>query len=324
MQSRLESLLRLDILGVRSAATTEHDSRELKLLKLLPDEVGLLVFSFLPWEDLITCHSVSRRWRALANDFSLWRTLCRDKNLAWRSGVPSRPAADPYPGFDDSEDEGMGDEDEDDTVERMLLDDSGVSSMAIDATASSQSVKAWLSSIPRSQSSRTSHVQSRMRHLNASSTLLPDYKLLYATHIRLRNRFMSGQYTRSTLQTRGSPNGHTNTIYCLQLYTYPDGLQVLFTGSKDRTIREWDLSNCTVRRVMAGKHQGSVLTVCAHNGLLASGGSDRSVVIWNLATGQPVHSIHDHQDSVLCVRFNDKRLVSCSKGTCATYVKSHR
>lgn len=143
----------------------------------------------------------------------------------------------------------------------------------------------------------------------------PNYKLLHQTHVRLRNRFGAAQYTLSNLQTRGAPNGHTNTIYCLQLYTYPaTGKQVLFTGSKDRTIREWDLQSGAVIRILENAHESSVLSICVARGLLASASSDRRVVVWDLARSQVIKVIRDHEDSVLCVRFDEKRLVSCSKG----------
>ena len=160
--------------------------------------------------------------------------------------------------------------------------------------------------------------------LSSSSQLSKfDYKLLFRTHVQLEGRFRQQKYTLRTLQSRGSPNGHTNTIYCLQLYTYPDtNRQVLFTGSRDRTIREWDISTGTVIRVLKGRHDGSVLSICARNGLLASGGSDGKVVIWDLQNGHPLWILRDHVDSVLCVRFDDVRLVTCSKGMYKSNVHS--
>ncbi|KIP07795.1 hypothetical protein PHLGIDRAFT_105153 [Phlebiopsis gigantea 11061_1 CR5-6] len=309
IQARLVPLLRLDVLG------------------LLPDEVALQVLSHLPWRALINCFGVCRRWRALASDASLWRALCQGRKWEWRKGMPSRAGAEHYSVSGDSDDEGMGDEEEDDVVEQMLLDDSGFTSMAVtrEATQASTShshiIKAW-------HTQGRHHMRTRLpiptifRHPYSPSLLKPDYKHLFATHIRLRNRFLSASYSLSTLQTRGATNGHSNTIYCLQLYTYPDtGVQVLFTGSKDTSIREWDMATGTVRRVIQGVHGGSVLSICAFNGLLASGGSDRTVVVWDLATGQPVRVIRDHEDSVLCVRFNEHRLVSCSKDrTLRTYL----
>lgn len=143
----------------------------------------------------------------------------------------------------------------------------------------------------------------------------PNYKLLHLTRTRLQHRFLSGSYRLSSLQSRGTPGSHINTIYCLQLYTYPGtGNQVLFTGSKDRTIKEWDLSTGAVLRTIEGIHEGSVLSICVHGDYLVSAGSDSNVVVWDLVQGRVVKVIDDHEDSVLCVRFDNVRLVSCSKG----------
>ena len=144
----------------------------------------------------------------------------------------------------------------------------------------------------------------------------PNYKLLHQTHILLRNRLLHNSFRFSTLQMRGTPNSHTSIIYCLQLYTYPeDGRQTLFTGSKDCTIREWNLATGNVERVFEGVHTNSVLSLCAQGNYIASGGSDWRVCVWNIKDGRLLRTINDHQDSVLCVRFNEKHLVSCSKGS---------
>ena len=156
------------------------------------------------------------------------------------------------------------------------------------------------------------------------SSFLPNYKLLHQTHTRLYTRFLYSSYRLSTLQARpggrpneqGTTNLHTSTIYCLQLYTDPrTGVQTLFTGSKDKTIREWDLQTSQFIKVVHSVHLGSVLSLAAHDGLICSAGSDSRVCLWDLAENAPLSVIHDHTDSVLAVRFDEKRLVSCSKGT---------
>ncbi|KAI0784404.1 WD40-repeat-containing domain protein [Abortiporus biennis] len=347
----------------RSSLAIIHQSivplLQLDIVGLLPDEVALLVYSFLPWQSLLTCSLVSRRWHTLTNDPSLWRRLCSERKWEWRSPPKLHGYPSPSPGLSiDSDDEGMGDDEleEDDVVEQMLQEDSGFSSMImrpsylfstlhssyLAASSSRQTTQQhydfpfhsqylhpyepWSGS--SSSSSRTA--TTRVRH-SAPSVLpslfpyappKPDYKLLFQTHIRLQNRIRTSSYNLSSLQTRGAPNSHTNTIYCLQLYTYPDtGVQVLFTGSKDRTVREWDLATGAVTRVIEGVHESSVLSICVFNGLLATGGSDRRVVIFDLKRNGVVHVIMDHVDSVLCVRFDEKRLVSCSKDrTVRTYL----
>lgn len=150
--------------------------------------------------------------------------------------------------------------------------------------------------------------------LPAVSPPRPNYKLLHQTRILLKNRLVHGSFRFSTLQTRGTPNAHTSIIYCLQLYTYAeDGRQVLFTGSKDRTVREWNLATGSVERVFVGAHNGSILSLCVYGDYLATAGSDFCVCLWDLRDGSLVQTISDHHDSVLCVRFDAKHLVSCSK-----------
>ncbi|KAI0748645.1 WD40-repeat-containing domain protein [Daedaleopsis nitida] len=335
LQSRIAPLLKVDIVG--------H----------LPTEVALDVFSYLPYQSLLTCALVCKRWRALANDQSLWKTLCLERRWEWRmtpdafqfqSGTchgQQQQAA----GLD-SDDEGMGDEEDD----MMQVDDSGFVMeadediiMRSESPIPSTSPAATHLSVPthilcagvREHSPTSSRPKRPPRARHSSPAVLqaspaasrhpdmkPDYKLLHLTHVKLRNRFAAGSYTLSNLQTRGAPNGHTSTIYCAQLYTYPEtGTQVLFTGSKDRSIREWDLNKGSVIRVLEGVHESSVLSIYVHRGLLASASSDRRVVVWDLAKDQAMKTIRAHEDSVLCVRFDDKRLVSCSKDrTVRTYL----
>ncbi|THH28396.1 hypothetical protein EUX98_g5792 [Antrodiella citrinella] len=299
---------------------------QLDVVGLLPDEVALQVYSYLPWQSLVACSLVSRRWNFLVSDQLLWRRLCAEKKWEWRN-KPRLPSFDLQPHMEvDSDDEGMGDEeeadDDDDTIEDLLhdnmYDDSGFMSMFTDSSYASSSSHSGHVSLPPSVHSR--QLRNRMRHsapstLPSSRNLEPDYKLLFQTHIRLQARIRNGTYNLTYLQTRGSPqDGHTSTIYCLQMYTYPDtGQQVLFTGSKDKSIREWDLATGKMIRVFEGIHQGSVLSICVHNGWLASGGSDRRVIVWNLAEDELVKVLTDHEDSVLCVRFDDHRIVTCSK-----------
>ncbi|KAK0211243.1 WD40 repeat-like protein [Desarmillaria ectypa] len=327
IQRRLAPLLQFDVVGS------------------LPTEVSLQIFSHLSAETLLTCALVCRRWQILANDQSLWKNLCLSRGWKWRQ--PPRTHAFDTPksseAWQDSDDEGMGDSDEeadeDEVADSLMSDvetarvessmmhtvaelDSGFASMSSDgntflfeASASSRRESAH----PRAGGS--SSINSRhsappvLKTLGPSSFLKSDYKLLHQTHVRLHNRVLSPSYRLSALQTRGAPaNAHTNTIYCLQLYTYPStGVQVLFTGSRDKTVREWNLSTGLVERVVGEVHSSSVLSICVYNGLLASAGSDRRVVVWDLEKNELVKVISDHEDSVLCVRFDDERLVSCSK-----------
>ncbi|KAF8275166.1 quinon protein alcohol dehydrogenase-like superfamily, partial [Lactarius quietus] len=310
IQNRIVPLLQLDVVG------------------LLPSEVALHIFSYLPSKTLLHCGLVSRRWRTLADDYSLWKRLCAAKGWHWKN-PPSRPHLEYFntPSTQhDTDDEGMGDEELEMAPQSSspALDDSGFASFLEDlGNDSPHSLSGLPKPAVQSRSSGHSTGSDPQGQFVTPSTqhLRPNYKLLHLTCTRLHYRLLSGSYRLSTLQSRGTPGSHTNTIYCLQLYTYPGtGNQVLFTGSKDRTIKEWDLSTGAVLRTIAGVHEGSVLSICVYGGYLASAGSDGNVVLWDLVQDKMSKIMDDHEDSVLCVRFDDTRLVSCSKDrTVRTY-----
>lgn len=146
---------------------------------------------------------------------------------------------------------------------------------------------------------------------------IPNYKLLYRTHIILKNRLQQGLYRFSTLQRFGNhpPHSHNSTIYCVQLHNLSNR-QVVFSGSKDTRLLMWDLERGQVERIFSGPHTGSVLGICAlGDDIVVSGGGDARVVIWSITQETPFIVLNDHLDSVLSVRMDEHRLVSCSKGT---------
>jgi hypothetical protein len=317
---------------------------------------------------LLTCSLVSKRWHTLAADQVLWRRLCYVHGWEWRTDVA---APTPWDGFGDvdpadaivreerDEDEGMGDEEEDEdegsgegagdvvdftgddsvdwTSMPMSIDDieaQGLSHLLIPITSAALSSSSSTCITPMSRMTSQHGILPRSVHL------APDYKLLHQTHMLLHNRFCQGAYRRRTLPSADT-GGHSAAVYCLWLWTYPAGLdgrsaplQVLFTGSKDRTVREWDLRTDRVRRVVGELHDSSVLSLCVSSdfaksgdgedvqasepssaGFLVSGGSDRRVVVWDLGKDRLVKVLQDHLDSVLCVRVDSGRLVTCSKGS---------
>lgn len=193
-----------------------------------------------------------------------------------------------------------------------------------------------------------------------------NYKHLYLVNQIIRERFIKGDQRPRILEAavslkNGGLDGHREGVYCLQVVNRElsipfsnkqpasprrsvdgatqavsiEGREWVFSGSRDRTIRLWDLNTARVIKIYQSTqpdqgHTGSVLTLHAraHEGeggkgkgmRMISGGSDGKLVIWDVLTGAIEGEIKAHEDrqSVLSVRFDEKRIVSCSKGQHAT------
>ncbi|RMX74108.1 hypothetical protein D0869_12931 [Hortaea werneckii] len=113
--------------------------------------------------------------------------------------------------------------------------------------------------------------------------------------------------------------GHQECVYTLQHTS-----KHLVSGSRDRTIRKWDLRTQRLIGKPLEGHGASVLCLQfderPEEDIIISGGSDALVIIWQFSTGKIQHIMrhtaetpHPHSESVLNLRFDDRYLVTCSK-----------
>ncbi|KAL7420155.1 hypothetical protein Q5752_005121 [Cryptotrichosporon argae] len=110
------------------------------------------------------------------------------------------------------------------------------------------------------------------------------------------------------------------------------GRDWLLSAARDSTLRLWQLAcpQPRVVKVFFGGHESSVLChyvveLPLHQGkgkgvgksrmLAVSGGSDGLICVWDIegGDGRPEYSWRAHDDSVLFMRGDDERIVSCSK-----------
>lgn len=139
-----------------------------------------------------------------------------------------------------------------------------------------------------------------------------DWLYLYKHRRRLEQNWNEGQYTSFRLPSAEHPeDGHTECVYTIQYSG-----NYLVSGSRDQTIKIWDLEIQRCVRTLWGAHRSSVLCLQfdAEQDLIVSGGSDSLVVLWKFSTGEIIRNMTEaHTESVLNLRFDDRYLVTCSK-----------
>ncbi|PHH88744.1 hypothetical protein CDD83_7089 [Cordyceps sp. RAO-2017] len=141
-----------------------------------------------------------------------------------------------------------------------------------------------------------------------------NWKYLYNMRRRLESNWELGKFTTFQLPHPLYPEeGHHEGVYTLQF-----DANFLVSGSRDQTMRIWNMHTRRLVRPPLTGHQGSVLCLQFDadpaEDILVSGSSDSDVFIWKFSTGELVQKIADaHRESVLNVRFDKRILVTSSK-----------
>ncbi|KAG0171305.1 hypothetical protein DFQ30_001204 [Apophysomyces sp. BC1015] len=149
-----------------------------------------------------------------------------------------------------------------------------------------------------------------------------DYRSLYQRRSLLDQRWRKGRNTARCIV------GHSDSIYCVQFDAHK-----IVTGSRDRTIKFWDMHGQCVRTLLG--HHASVLCLQYNDAIMVSGSSDHSILVWSMTSYDIIRRIHGHSMGVLDVCFDDVYIASCSKdstiriwnrhdGTCVRTLQGHR
>lgn len=141
-----------------------------------------------------------------------------------------------------------------------------------------------------------------------------NYHHIFKQKRKLEHNWDTGQYKSFQLPHRDHPeDAHTECVYTIQYSG-----KYLVSGSRDRTLRIWDLDTQRLVREPLEGHTGSVLCLqfddSKEEDLIVSGSSDESVILWQFSTGRMLKKLYGaHKESVLNLKFDHRFLVTCSK-----------
>lgn len=308
----------------------------------LPPELTFEIFSYLDPRTLLTASLASRSWRARILDSGLWRVLYN--NEGWRVDMrairnfeqehaeamsPLTRRARPRHSETDlgepkhkkrvpstwtpsrsNDEDGVADANGHGFIEP---DDEGDHHMA-DANDRRGSLSTASGSLPRLPSFLQPPLRPSLLSRSPNGTVNVNWVHLYKQRRRLEANWHHGRFTNFQLPHPSHPEeAHLECVYAIQF----EG-NWLVSGSRDRTVRVWDLQTKRLWHQPLVGHVKSVLCLqfdpSPEQDIIISGSSDRSVIIWKFSTGKKIHQItHAHADSVLNLKFDHRYLVTCSK-----------
>jgi F-box and WD-40 domain protein 1/11 len=150
--------------------------------------------------------------------------------------------------------------------------------------------------------------------LNHRTNPTINWQHLFKQKRRLEANWIAGKYRNFQLPHPSHPKeAHAECVYTIQY-----SASHLVSGSRDKTLRVWNLDTQRLLLPPLRGHSASVLCLQFDDrpdqDIIVSGGSDCHVIIWRFSTGKIIRKLeHAHQESVLNLRFDDRYLITCSK-----------
>jgi len=101
--------------------------------------------------------------------------------------------------------------------------------------------------------------------------------------------------------------GHQEPVEDVKIYK-----KTIISGSRDCTIRIWDLISGECKKVLKG-HNNTVSSVDVDDEIIASGSFDNTIRIWDKINGNCLKILEGHKGNILDLKLNGDKLVSCSE-----------
>jgi F-box and WD-40 domain protein CDC4 len=92
------------------------------------------------------------------------------------------------------------------------------------------------------------------------------------------------------------------------------GYRTAISGSRDNTLRIWDLETGLCKNVLVG-HLASVRCLEIKGDILVSGSYDKTAKVWSISKGECLYTLHGHVSQIYAIAFDGKRIATGSLDT---------
>ncbi|KAL1966087.1 hypothetical protein VTN77DRAFT_4835 [Rasamsonia byssochlamydoides] len=271
-----------------------------------PNELCLRVLSFIDDpKTLARASQVSRRWHELLNDDITWKNLCEKHSYAYRSlsdDDDERDFVDPFHGNSSSR------ASETSPLHGVRRKSASSATDSIAGTSSELSMESSWPSTP-----------TRKRRVQPSS---------YRTHFK-QKYMVESAWRKGGRCTQRHVTPDQGVVTSLHLT--PKYIVVALDNAK---IHVYD-TNGANQKTLQG-HVMGVWAMVPWDDILVSGGCDREVRVWNMATGACLHLLRGHTSTVRCLKMADQntaisgsrdttlRIWDLSTGMCRSVLVGHQ
>lgn len=324
----------------------------------LPVEITYNIFSYLACQDLLKASSLSRSWRGRAMDTQLWKILFASEGWAFdvrtvrafeekekarrlqaaeRKSRAVRGADNDFdrhaskrrardvqsPPADEAqqwaEQHGQVEADEtpssgsDDRMQDVAFHNRSPLAVASSAKTTPVQVDEVMAST-NGADPVDPPIKPTLTLLSSADEVKLNWQFLYKQKKRLEDNWNAGRFANFQLPHPSHPQeAHTECVYTIQYSG-----KYLVSGSRDKTVRIWDLNTQRLVVPPLVGHDASVLCLQfderPEQDIVVTGGSDCHVLLWQFSTGKLLKKMERaHSESVLNLRFDDRYLITCSK-----------
>jgi len=272
---------------------------------VFPSEISLRILTYLDAISLGRAAQVSRKWRALADDDVLWKSMCAQHidtkctKCGWGLPLMKKLA------FPSTYSRSLSDS----TANKRSRGDAGV---LLDRPLSKRqrTSATTSSSLPVTPPTSRESTPQPSTPSSTSEFRTRPWKAVYCERFKLERNWRAGRYTVHTLK------GHLDGVTCLQYAEHLSTAKypILITGSYDHTVRVWNMAEYKEILCIRG-HNRAIRALQFDELKLITGSMDATLRIWNWRTGDCVRELPGHSSGIVSLNFDAEVLVSGSVDT---------